>query len=327
MPDEEKKMVDIDTSGPEVDVELETQQEESEVSVPEEKETVTEVTSPAPLEASNEQQETKTEEAKEDQKDELETYSKDVQRRIAKLTKKWREAERQKEEALHFARIQKDTADKLSKKYSSLETNSLKTKETQIASALQGAKARLAQARESGDIEAEVEIQKDISRLGYEEARLLELKAAREEHQQEEVIPTMNNFQAPKQPQNIVPDEKAEVWGAKNRWFGTDKPMTYTAFDIHETLVNEEGFDPSSDEYYSELDKRIRVAFPTKFANKEETITAETTKPTQIVAGAKRSVKPGRKTVRLTPSQVAIAKKLGVPLEEYAKQIKIMKEV
>ena len=327
MPDEEKKMVDIDTSGPEVDVELETQQEESEVSVPEEKETVTEVTSPSPLEASDEQQETKTEEAKEDQKDELEVYSKDVQRRIAKLTKKWREAERQKEEALHFARIQKDTADKLSKKYSSLETNSLKTKETQIASALQGAKARLAQARDSGDIEAEVEIQKDISRLGYEEARLLELKAAREEHQQEEVIPTMNNFQAPKQPQNIVPDEKAEVWGAKNRWFGTDKPMTYTAFDIHETLVNEEGFDPSSDEYYSELDKRIRVAFPTKFANKEETITAETTKPTQIVASARRSVKPGRKTVRLTPSQVAIAKKLGVPLEEYAKQIKIMKEV
>jgi hypothetical protein len=327
MPDEEKKMVDIDTSGPEVDVELETQQEESEVSVPEEKETVTEVTSPSPLEASDEQQETKTEEAKEDQKDELEVYSKDVQRRIAKLTKKWREAERQKEEALHFARIQKDTADKLSKKYSSLETNSLKTKETQIASALQGAKARLAQARDSGDIEAEVEIQKDISRLGYEEARLLELKAAREEHQQEEIIPTMNNFQAPKQPQNIVPDEKAEVWGAKNRWFGTDKPMTYTAFDIHETLVNEEGFDPSSDEYYSELDKRIRVAFPTKFANKEETITAETTKPTQIVASARRSVKPGRKTVRLTPSQVAIAKKLGVPLEEYAKQIKIMKEV
>ena len=325
MPDEEKKMVDIDTSGPEVDVELETQQEESEVSVPEEKETVTEVTSPAPLEASDEQQETKTEEATEDQKDELEVYSKDVQRRIAKLTKKWREAERQKEEALHFARIQKDTADKLSKKYSSLETNSLKTKETQIASALQGVKARLAQARDSGDIEAEVEIQKDISRLGYEEARLLELKAAREEHQQEEVIPTMNNFQAPKQPQNIVPDEKAEVWGAKNRWFGTDKPMTYTAFDIHETLVNEEGFDPSSDEYYSELDKRIRVAFPTKFANNAGT---ESTKPTQVVASARRSVKTGRKkTVTLTSSQVAIARKLGVPLEEYAKQLNITEGV
>ena len=323
MPDEEKKMVDIDTSGPEVDVELETQQEESEVSVPEEKETVTEVTSPAPLEASNEKQETKTEEPKEDQKDELEVYSKDVQRRIAKLTKKWREAERQKEEALQFARIQKDTADKLSKKYSSLETNSLKTKETQIASALQGAKARLAQARESGDIESEVEIQKDISRLGYEEARLLELKAAREEHQKEEVIPTMNNFVAPEAPQSTA-DPKAEDWASKNRWFGTDKAMTYTAFDLHKQLTDEEGFDPSSEEYYAEIDKRIRLEFPHKFDTRE---VKETTKPVQTVASAKRSTKTGRRTVRLTPSQVAIAKKLGVPLEEYAKQLNITKEV
>jgi hypothetical protein len=329
MPDEEKKMVDIDTSGPEVDVELETQQEESEVSVPEEKETVAEVTSPAPLEASNEKQETKTEEATEDQKDELETYSKDVQRRIAKLTKKWREAERQKEEALHFARIQKENADKISKKYSSLESTSLKDREAKLVAAMQGAKARLAQAREAGDIEAEVEVQKDISRLGYEEARLLEIKAAQEEMAsgREETIPTMNNVQVPTQPRTVVPDDKAEAWGAKNRWFGTDKPMTYTAFDIHETLVNEEGYDPSSDEYYSELDKRIRVAFPTKFANNTEKAETNTTKPTQIVASARRSVNSGRKTVRLTPSQVAIAKKLGVPLEEYAKQIKIMKEV
>jgi len=326
MPDEEKKMVDIDTSGPEVDVELETQQEESEVSVPEEKETVTEVTSPAPLEASDEQQETKTEEPKEDQKDELETYSKDVQRRIAKLTKKWREAERQKEEAIQFARIQTEKANKLDKKYSSLETNSLKTKETQIASALQGAKARLAQARESGDIESEVEIQKDISRLGYEEARLLELKAAREEHQKEEVIPTMNNFVAPEAPQSTA-DPKAEDWASKNRWFGTDKAMTYTAFDLHKQLTDEEGFDPSSEEYYAEIDKRIRLEFPHKFVNNTTKAETNTTKPTQIVASARRSVNPGRKTVRLTPSQVAIAKKLGVPLEEYAKQIKIMKEV
>jgi hypothetical protein len=324
-------MVDIDTSGPGADIELKDdapQQPEQEVTESP-KEEVTEEPSPSPQAASDEKQETKTEEATEEKKDELETYSKDVQRRIAKLTKKWREAERQKEEALHFARIQKENAEKISKKYSSLETTSLKDREAKLVAAMQGAKARLAQARESGDIEAEVEVQKDISRLGYEEARLLEIKAAQEEmvSKREEAVPTMNNFQAPKQPQNVVPDEKAEAWGAKNRWFGTDKPMTYTAFDIHETLVNEEGFDPSSEEYYSELDKRIRVAFPTKFANKEETITAETTKPTQIVAGAKRSVKPGRKTVRLTPSQVAIAKKLGVPLEEYAKQLNITKEV
>jgi len=329
--DKDIPMVEIDTSGPGADIELndDAQQQETVAAEQEVKETpeVKEEPSTSPQEASDEKQETKTEEATEEKKDELETYSKDVQRRIAKLTKKWREAERQKEEAIHFAKIQKETADKLSKKYSSLESTSLKDREAKLAAALEHAKAKLAKARDDLNIEAEVEIQRDISRLGYEEARLLELKEAQEAMmKQEEVIPTMNNFQAPKQPQNVVPDEKAEVWGAKNRWFGTDKPMTYTAFDIHETLVNEEGYDPSSDEYYSELDKRIRVAFPTKFGN-NTTITAESTKPTQIVAGAKRSVKPGRKTVRLTPSQVAIAKKLGVPLEEYAKQLKITKEV
>jgi GH15 family glucan-1,4-alpha-glucosidase len=124
--------------------------------------------------------------------------------------------------------------------------------------------------------------------------------------------------------QKAQPDPKAEVWGAKNKWFGTDTAMTYTAFDLHKKLVDEEGYDPASDEYYSEIDKRIRLEFPNKF----DTTNESTTKPTQIVASAKRSVnKSGRKTVRLTPSQVAIAKKLGVPLEEYAKQIKITKEV
>jgi hypothetical protein len=119
-------------------------------------------------------------------------------------------------------------------------------------------------------------------------------------------------------------DPKAESWGAKNRWFGTDTAMTYTAFDLHRKLTDEEGFDPSSDEYYAEIDKRIRLEFPQKF----DTTNVNSTKPTQIVASARRSVNnSGRKTVRLTPSQVAIAKKLGVPLEEYAKQLKITKEV
>jgi hypothetical protein len=328
MPDE-NKTVDIDTSGPDIDVELETSTPETDVSIPEEKETVREA-STSTQETSNEKQETKTEEDKtegEDQKDELEVYSKDVQRRIAKLTKKWREAERQKEEAITYARAQKQQADSISKRYSSLETNSLKDRESKLVSAIAGAKARLAQARDTQDISLEVDIQREIARLGYEESRLLELKSAREEMDKEEVIPTMNNVNIPRQPQTVVPDEKAEEWGGKNRWFGTDKPMTYTAFDIHETLVNDEGFDPSSDDYYSELDKRIRVAFPNKFVNNEDKAQNNTTKPTQQVASARRSVNPGRKTVRLTPSQVAIAKKLGVPLEEYAKQIKIMKEV
>jgi hypothetical protein len=320
MPDE-NKTVDIDTSGPDIDVELETSTPETEVSIPEEKETV--------REASTSTQETKTEETegKEDQKDELEVYSKDVQRRIAKLTKKWREAERQKEEAITYARAQKQQADSISKKYSSLETSSVKEREARIVSGLQAAQAKLAAARESQDLSSEVEAQKEIARLGYEEARLLDMKQIAEARAVQQPT-TMADVNIPQQPANSFnPDPKAEDWGSKNRWFGTDKPMTYTAFDIHETLVNDEGFDPSSDDYYSELDKRIRVAFPNKFVNNEDKAQNNTTKPTQQVASARRSVNPGRKTVRLTPSQVAIAKKLGVPLEEYAKQIKIMKEV
>jgi len=325
MPDEEKKMVDIDTSGPEVDVELETQAEESEVSIPEEKETVAEVTSPSTQEASDEKQETKTEEVKEDQKDELETYSKDVQRRIAKLTKKWREAERQKEEALHFARIQKDTADKLSKKYSTIEQASVKDREARIQAALLAAQTKLAAARSQEDIAAEVEASKEIARLGYEEARLQEAKLLAEQSvttEKEVLQPVITPQQS-----TIQADPKAEEWGAKNKWFGTDSAMTYTAFDLHKKLTEEEGYDPSSDDYYAEIDKRIRLEFPHKFANNEDKVKTNTAKPTQQVASARRSVNPGRKTVRLTPSQVAIAKKLGVPLEEYAKQIKIMKEV
>jgi len=330
MPDEEKKMVDIDTSGPEVDVELETQQEESEVSVPEEKETVAEVTSPSPLEASNEQQETsseKTEEAKEDQKDELETYSKDVQRRIAKLTKKWREAERQKEEAINYARVQKEEADKINKRYSSLETNSVKEREARIESALLAAKAKLAAARDTNDLNAEIDAQKEIAKLGYEEARLMEVKHLAETRVQEQPRKPSEVVVPEQSEQMFRPDPKAEDWGSKNKWFGSDSAMTYTAFDIHKKLTDEEGYDPQSDEYYAEIDKRIRLEFPHKFANNDDKVKTTTTKPTQQVASARRSVNPGRKTVRLTPSQVAIAKKLGVPLEEYAKQIKIMKEV
>jgi hypothetical protein len=213
MPDE-NKTVDIDTSGPDVDVELETSTPETDVSIPEEKETVREA-STSTQETSSEKQETKTEETegKEDQKDELEVYSKDVQRRIAKLTKKWREAERQKEEAITYARAQKQQADSISKRYSSLETNSLKDRESKLLSAIEGAKARLAQAREAGDINLEVDVQREIARLGYEESRLLELKATREEMAKEEVIPTMNNVNIPRQPQTVVPDEKAETWG------------------------------------------------------------------------------------------------------------------
>ena len=328
MQEEEKKiepMVDIDTSGPGADVELEEQKPEGEVETKED-------SSPAPqveetreekAEGSDEQPEAKQEQKPvEEKKEELETYSKDVQRRIAKLTKKWREAERQKDEALSFAKNQKDQKEKLQKKYSKVEQAGVKDREQRITSGLQAAAAKLAAAKEAGDLAAEVEAGKEIARLGYEEARLNEAKAAYEDMAKAEP----KEVEIPKvtPQQTAQPDPKAETWGAKNKWFGTDTAMTYTAFDLHKKLVDEEGFDPTSDEYFAEIDKRIRLEFPNKF----DTTNENTTKPTQIVASAKRSVnKSGRKTVRLTPSQVAIAKKLGVPLEDYAKQLKLTKEV
>ena len=333
MPEDKKteKMVDIDTSGPEVDVELEdTSKAEPEVTETVEQEAAPKAEKPSDAKVATESQaaSTSTQEASDEnktQKDELEDYSKDVQRRIAKLTKKWREAERQKEEALHFARIQKEEKEATLKKYSSLEGASVKDREARIASGLQAAKAKLAEARNNQDLNAEIDAQRDIARLGYEEARLMEAKSALEIIPQEtKKIETPNiNLNRSIEPE-IRPDPKAEAWGSKNKWFGSDSAMTYTAFDIHKKLVDEEGFDPQTDEYYAEIDKRIRLEFPHKF---DKTATTESTKPVQLVASAKRSTKPGRKTVRLTPSQVAIAKKLGVPLEEYAKQLNITKEV
>ena len=331
MQEEEKKiepMVDIDTSGPGADVELPEEKPEAEVETKED-------SSPAPqaeetreekAEGSDAQPEAQQEDKPEQKKEELETYSKDVQRRIAKLTKKWREAQRQADEALKFAENQKQQKEKLQQKYSKVEQAGVKDREQRITSGLQAAAAKLAAAKEAGDLAAEVEANKEIARLGYEEARLNEAKAAYEDMAKAE--PKSEEIPKVAPQQTAQPDPKAEAWGARNRWFGTDTAMTYTAFDLHKKLVDEEGFDPQSDEYYSEIDKRMRLEFPQKFDNNEDKVQNNTTKPTQIVASAKRSVnKSGRKTVRLTPSQVAIAKKLGVPLEEYAKQMKITKEV
>ena len=322
----ETPMVDIDTSGPSAEVEL-----KDEAQTEEQIETTEQETSPEPQEASDEKQEAEASDEQQEAKDkkeekdtELENYSKDVQRRIAKLTGKWREAQRQRDEAIEFARVQKAQREALAKKYSSVEQASVKDRESSIASGLQAAQAKLAAAREEGNIAAEIEAQKDIARLGYEEARLVEAKKIAEESvkskPKEQDLPVFNQQQT----QQRV-DPKAEEWGAQNKWFGTDTAMTYTAFDIHNKL-EEEGYDPQSDEYYAEIDKRIRLEFPHKFANNTDKV-KETTKPVQQVAAATRSTKTGRKTISLTPSEVAIAKKLGVSLEDYAKQKKHMKEV
>jgi hypothetical protein len=186
---------------------------------------------------------------------------------------------------------------------------------------MEAAKAKLAAAREAGDINAEVEAQKNIAQLGVEETRLTALKERQSQDKEQEVkTPSLKDTVDKQMP---APDPRAEAWAEKNAWFGKDSAMTYTAFDYHKKLTEQEGFDPNSDEYYAEIDKRMRIDFPHKF---DRTESQEPTKTTQIVASATRSVRPGRKSVRLTSSQVAIAKKLGVPLEEYAKQLKITKE-
>jgi hypothetical protein len=322
MQEEKENMVDIDTSGPGADVELPEEKLENEIETKEDSSSAPQEAEAEKVEASDEKQETKQEEKPEAKKDELQDYSKDVQRRIAKLTKKWREAERQKDEAITFAQIQKEEKENLQKKYSSVEQAGVKDREERIKSGMQAAAAKLAAAREQQDFAAEVEAQKEIARLGYEEARLVETKQMAEEAAK--VAPKQQELLRITPQRTEQADPKAESWGAKNRWFGTDTAMTYTAFDLHRKLTDEEGFDPSSDEYYAEIDKRIRLEFPQKF----DITNTNSTKPTQIVASARRSVNnSGRKTVRLTPSQVAIAKKLGVPLEEYAKQLKITKEV
>ena len=317
MPDnEENKTVDIDTSGPEVDVELEnesTENETPEIETAQAEETKTEV-----VEQPEEKIETK--------EDELEKYSESVQKRISKLTKKWREAERQKEEALHYAKSVLTEKEKAEQKLSKIEPSFLKTTEDGIKSGLESAKAKLAAAREAGDINAEVEAQSLISEYAYKQAKFMEAKAEQEEFnkQREMQVKTPEINLNRQEVAQGTPDPKAESWASKNTWFGQDAAMTYTAFDLHKKLTEQEGFDPSSDEYYSEIDKRIRLEFPHKFATNE---VKETTKPVQTVASAKRSTKTGRRTVKLTPSQVAIAKKLGVPLEVYAKQLNITKEV
>jgi len=329
--DKEPKTVDIDTSGPGADVELPEEKVTENVEV--ENETVqdspksddtseksdvkSDVQESKQEETSDKKQETKKEE-------ELEQYSEGVQKRIAKLTKKWREAERQKEAAIDFARGGQVELSHLKNKLTRLEPNYVSAMEDKVTAGLEAAKAKLAAAREANDINAEVEAQKMIAQIGVEESRVTALKAQAEENKERVKLsrgaPSLDQTLGQTPP---PADPKAEAWAEKNPWFGQDSAMTYTAFDLHKKLTEQEGFDPNSNEYYAEVDRRMRIDFPHKF---DRTEPKESTKPTQTVASATRSVKPGRNTVRLTSSEVAIAKKLGVPLEEYAKQKQYTKE-
>ena len=264
-------------------------------------------------------------EEKKAEPDELKEYSEGVQKRIAKLTRKMREAERQKEEAVAYAQSIKNRNDEMEGRMSKMDTSYVSEFESRVKTGLAAAKLALKNAIESQDVEAQIAAQQQLAALTMDEARVNSLKVANEQRpkaQQREV--NINPQQRAPQQQS---DPRAEDWASRNSWFGNDSAMTYTAFDIHKKLVEQEGYDPKSDEYYAEVDKRIRLEFPHKF-DKIESSTTERAKPAQNVASARRSASTGRKkTVKLTPSQVAIAKRLGVPLEEYAKQVNITEGV
>ena len=320
MPEEEKKTVDLDTSGPGAEIDIEEKKDEAVIEQPEqEKENVEQGTD----KTFENERETKLNEKKDD--DKLEEYSKGVQARIAKLTRKMREAERREQAALDYAKGVEESRLKLEKKFKDTDSEYVKKFETSIQTGLEAAQQELAAAIQNGDAEAQVKANKRIATLAFENAKLEQAKQNQPVADEKPVtnLSQANQVNIPQTDDPINMDPKAEAWAAKNPWFGTDRAMTYTAFEIHKDLTEREGFDPSSDEYYAEVDKRIKVDFPHKFGKTENKQTAA---PVQTVASATRSVKPGRKTVRLTSSQVAIAKKLGVPLEEYAKQLKNTKE-
>ena len=315
MPEEEKKTVPIDTSGPDVNIDIEESKEEAVVETEAPKQE-TESTEQETDKTYENERETKLEE-KDDEK--LEDYSKGVQSRIAKLTRKMREAERREKAALDYAKGVEESRKQLESKFEKTDADYVKKFETSIQTGLEAAQKELAAAIEAGDANAQVEANKRIATLAFENAKLEQVKEGRQQVEKPVQSLSQTNVNVPQRDDPINPDPRAEAWAAKNAWFGTDSALTYTAFEIHKDLTEKEGYDPSSDEYYEEVDKRIRVDFPHKFGKNGD---KQSTAPVQTVASASRSVKPGRKTVKLTSSQVAIAKKLGVPLEEYAKQLK-----
>ena len=255
------------------------------------------------------------------EEDDLSDYSDTVKKRIAKLTKKFRDEEKQRAAALEFAESVKKQNDELKAKLDKLDTTYVGEFDTRVQSQAAAAKEAYRKAYEAGDADAMYEAQQTISRIALEEARLQQIKQQREEQAKAAEV---NGSSPPQQPAPTSPppkpDPRAEEWAQKNEWFGQDQTMTYAAFGIHKSLIEEEGLDPNTEEYYTELDTRIKTEFPHKFGE-----TKKSSGPRVASAGAtaSKSVSPkGRRTVKLTPSQIAIAKRLNVPLEEYAKYVK-----
>ena len=329
----DEKMVPLDTSGPGAEVDLPDDTVKSE-EAPKEAEKTEQKEEPIKVE------EVKTEEApakeapvkEETKQDTLEEYSEGVKKRISKLTRKMREAERREKAALDYAAGAKREIEITRDQFKANEEKYDKAFTEKVKESMTSAQQELADAISSGDAQRQVAANRKIAALSIEEARLNAAERMRTETKEQVKTPDdkdyMRHRETPKElPSETPPDPQAQAWAERNDWFGQDRAMTFTAFEIHKDLVEKEGFDPKSQDYYAEIDKRIRVDFPHKF---DKGGSINTTKPVQTVASAStsaaRSIKPGRKTVKLTPSQVAIAKKLNVPLEDYAKQLS-MKEV
>ena len=334
MPNEDKsseKLVDIDTSGPGADVDVAETKDQETVDIKEEQSneetTKNDTSADDTSKKSDVSDDVQNSEQEKSQKDsELEEYSKGVQSRISKLTRKMREAERREAAALDYAKAVEYKRREMESQFVKRDSAYNKKLEESVKTGMEAAQKELAAAIESGNAEAQVEANKRIASLAFENAKLQQAKENAPEVEEPRQKPQLSDEQyLPRRTPNELPDPdpRAEDWAARNRWFGQDRAMTFTAFEIHKDLVEKEGFDPKSNDYYKEVDRRIRLDFPHKF---DKGGSVNTSAPVQTVASANRSVKPGRKTVRLTPSQVAIAKKLGVPLEEYAKQLKLTKE-
>jgi len=302
----EEQLVPIDTSGESVDVEL----DESKVKPVEVEDEVVEQEA-APEPEKTEEVQPSTDKGEHDQ------YSEKVKKRISTLVGKLRESERREDAAVKYAAGLKDKQSDLETQLQSLNQNYASTMETASTSQVEEAKLRLKKAIEEGDVNAQADAQSILARasLDAERAKIqkeqLEMQAQKFQQTPEPVPPTTPQAPPP-------PDPKATAWAEKNSWFGKDEAMTYTAFAVHRKLVEQEGYDPRSDEYYEEIDRQVREQFPNNFeVEKSKKVVDQTVAP-----AVKSTSSKGKRTVRLTPSQVAIAKKLGVPLEEYAKYVK-----
>ena len=313
--DQEEHIIELEDENASEEVDAVEEQEEAPAEQAEE---------PAEQEASAEPEQAESA-PEEKSEDELAEYSESVQRRIRKLTAKFREEERQREAALQYAEAVKKQNEELQSQLRNREASYVDELGGRLDRELEAAKTKLKAAIEADDADGIFEAQQMVSRITIEQDKHADAKLRVEREPQE--------YQAPEIPQQATqqaapePDPKAQAWADRNEWFGNDDTMTYAAFGIHRRLVEEEGFDPTSDEYYTELDKRIRGDFPQKFeqpvqTQQEEPKKAAKPRVASAESTASRSSNKGRRTVKLSPSQVAIAKKLGVPLEEYAKFVK-----